>query len=156
MHRPLKSALRIALLAMAAAVLASCALPFGGGPTPIAYRQIDISGNCSQTDEDGFREQATLRVDANQVQALNWQLWVGRRGTCRFNLPDFHQTRSRPQIELLANDGSGCKLMIWRDPRRVTIAHANCEARCTPGIYEEAWPVMFDPSTGQCSAATRR
>ena len=50
-------------LALAGMVLtlASCSLPFGR-PTPIAYREINLSGYCSQTDEDGFREQATLKV----------------------------------------------------------------------------------------------
>ncbi|MCY1293890.1 hypothetical protein D9M70_431630 [compost metagenome] len=51
-------------------------------------------------------------------------------------------------------EDSGCKLMVWQDPRRVTLAHANCQQRCTPGIYEQAWPVMFEPGSGGC-AATR-
>ncbi|MCA3179513.1 MAG: hypothetical protein INH05_12135, partial [Burkholderiales bacterium] len=102
-------------------------------------------------EEDGFREDATLTVRDNRVDALSWQLWVGRRGSCRFELQDFRQVRSRPSIELAARDGSACKLMIWQQPQRVTLAHAGCEARCTPGIYEEAWPVMFDPGTGACA-----
>ena len=143
-------------LALAGMVLtlASCSLPFGR-PTPIAYREINLSGYCSQTDEDGFREQATLKVSANQVQSLDWRLWVGKRGSCHFNLADFHQTQWRPSIELRANSGS-CKLLIWQDPGNVTIGHANCEAYCTPGIYQNAWPVSFDPRSGICAADTRR
>ncbi len=143
-------------LALAGMVLtlASCSLPFGR-PTPIAYREINLSGYCSQTDEDGFREQATLKVSGNQVQALDWRLWVGKRGSCHFNLADFHQTQWKPSIELRANSGS-CKLLIWQDPGNVTIGHANCEAYCTPGIYENAWPVSFDPRSGICASDTRR
>jgi hypothetical protein len=122
---------------------------------PIPDRPIHLDGRCSQTDEDGYREEASLRVQDNQVQAINWQLWVGRRGGCRFDLTDFRQVRSHPHIELLARDGSGCKLMVWQDPRRVTLAHAGCQRRCSSGIYEQAWPVMFDPRTGTCARTER-
>ncbi len=137
--------------AVVAGLLALGSCSFTGAPTPIADRAINLDGRCAQTDEDGFREQATLRVADNVVQALSWQLWVGKRGACRFEQAEFRQVKRRPHIELVALDGSGCKLMVWQDPRRVTLAHANCQRRCTPGIYEDAWPAMFDPSTGQCA-----
>ncbi len=146
---------RALILGLLAALLASCVpipLPRPGpsvGRPPIADRPITIAGSCSQTEEDGFREQAKLDVIDNQVKALSWQLWVGRRGSCRFEFADFRQTRTSP-IELQARDGSGCRLLIWQDPRRVTLAHEGCEARCTKGIYDSAWPVMFDPQSGKC------
>ena len=120
-------------------------------PTPIADRAIDLNGECQQSDADGFREQATLRVRDNAVQSLSWRLWVGKRGSCRFEQADFRQTKWRPHIEMAARDGSGCRLLVWQDPRRVTLAHNGCERRCTPGIYEQAWPVMFDPRSGGCA-----
>ncbi|EFP66597.1 MULTISPECIES: hypothetical protein [Ralstonia] len=151
-------------LALAAGLLAACVpipLPSIPGisrpttkPPPISDRRIDVNGYCSQTEEDGFREQATLTVADNNVSAMQWQLWVGRRGSCQFDLSTFQQTRRRPSIELRERYGN-CTLMVWQDPRRVTLAHANCEAHCTPGIYEEAWPVMFDPQTGQCARNAR-
>jgi hypothetical protein len=106
-------------------------------PTPIAARDIDLVGDCRRTEEDGFREDAQLRVSNNTVQQFQWKLWVGKRGSCSFNLADFRQVKKTPHIELRANDGSACKLMVWQDPRRVTLAHANCQAHCTPGIYAE-------------------
>ncbi len=120
-------------------------------PTPIAYHAITIDAHCTQQEEDGFREDARLVVDDNRVRAVDWRLWVGRRGTCRFALDDFRQTREKPQIELVAKDGSGCRLFVWQEPDRVTLAHAGCEARCTDGIYGEAWPVLFDPASGRCA-----
>lgn len=121
-------------------------------PPPIPSRVIELAGYCSRTEDDGFREEARMRVIANEVQALNWKLWVSRRrGSCAFDLSEFRQVQKAPHIELLARDDSGCKLMVWQDPRRVTLAHANCQKRCTPGIYEEAWPVMFDPGSGMCA-----
>lgn len=143
----------VAAPAVLAAVLAlaGCASSGGARPAPIADRAIDLEGRCAQTEEDGFREDASLVVRANRVEALRWELWVGRRGSCRFELAEFTQVRSRPSIELAAHDGSACKLMVWQEPRRVTLAHAGCEARCTAGIYEEAWPVMFEPRHGGCA-----
>jgi len=151
-------ALRAAPVAIVALALGACAMLPGGDrraasvrPTPIADRPIDLDGNCMQTDEAGFREQATLVVRDSVVHALSWRLWVGRRGQCSFEQADFRQTQRRPHIELLARDGSGCRLMVWQDPRRVTLAHGGCERYCTPGIYDEAWPVMFDARSGGCA-----
>jgi hypothetical protein len=135
---------------LALLVLAGCASP-RAPLAPIPDRPIHLDAACAQLEADGFREQARLRVAHNRVEELSWQLWVGQRGSCRFELAEFSQVRRRPSVELVANDGSGCKLMIWQDPSKVTLAHAGCERRCTPGIYEDAWPVMFDPATGRCS-----
>lgn len=145
-----RAAGRLAALACALA-LAACGGGAGRGPAPIADRPIDVDGRCAQVEEDGFREDARLVVVDNRVDALSWQLWVGSRGTCRFELADFRQVRSRPSIELVERAGGACKLMVWQEPRRVTLAHAGCERRCTPGIYDEAWPVMFEPRTGGCA-----
>jgi hypothetical protein len=139
-------------VAAAAAAVVALMAACSSRPAPIAYHPITIDAHCAQREEDGFREDARLVVDDNRVRTLAWQLWVGQRGTCRFALDEFRQTREKPQIELLAKDGGGCKLYVWQQPGRVTLAHADCEARCTAGIYDEAWPVLFEPSTGQCAA----
>jgi hypothetical protein len=129
--------------------------PATSGRPPIADRAITLNGRCVQTEEDGFHEDATLQMRDNEVQALSWQLRVGRKGSCRFEQADFRQTQRRPHAELIARDGSGCKLMVWQDQRRVTLAHANCERHCTAGIYDDAWPVMFDPQSGACAKGER-
>jgi hypothetical protein len=118
---------------------------------PIPNKTINIAGACKRTEEDGFREDALMDVKSNEVRALKWKLWVSRRGSCEFNLAEFRQVRESPHIELQAIDGSQCKLLVWQDPRRVTLAHNHCETHCTPGIYEQAWPVLFDPKSGACA-----
>lgn len=140
-----------ALLATGACSILPIPLPGSVPPPPIADRPIDLEGTCTQTEEDGFREDAHLAVRDNVVHALSWQMQVGRRGSCRFEQADFRQTRRRPHIELRARDGSDCRLLVWQEPLRITMAHAGCESHCTPGIYEQAWPVMFDPATGHCA-----
>lgn len=163
-------------IALAALLLASCGtvrdvvgLPGGSprsspAPAPAPAPNIpamrgypdrfdgSFNGYCQQREDDGFQERATLRITNRQVQTLNWRSVIGRKGSCQFDLGDFRQTKNRPHLELLANDGSGCKLMIYQDARRVTLAHAACQKRCTPGVYDQAWPVMFDPASGQCAA----
>jgi hypothetical protein len=94
---------------LALAALAGCA---GVAPAPIADRPIHLDARCEQQDINDFRERARLAVTDGTVRALSWQLWVGNRGTCRFELADFRQVQSRPHVELLARDGSDCKLMI--------------------------------------------
>ncbi len=140
----------LAALALAI-VVAGCA----SRPTPIAYRPITLDGRCAQVEEDGFREDALLVVDDNRVRSLEWTLWTGKRGSCRFALADFRQSKEKPHIELAARDGTGCRLMVWQEPGRVTLAHVHCEARCSPDIYDEAWPVSFDPATGRCARLDR-
>ncbi len=125
--------------------------PTPSRPAPIPERPIDVDGRCVQTEEDGFHEDARLLVRDGQVQALSWQIRVGKRGSCSFDLGSFRQTKSRPHVELVERNGSGCKLMVWQEPRRITMGHAGCERRCTPGVYDSAWPVMFDPATGGCA-----
>ena len=151
--------LRLAVLGATALLAASCGMlpdvrprPEPGRPAPpIADVPINLAGQCARTEDDGFREQASVRIVDNRVEQLSWQLWVGRKGSCRFEGADFQQTKFRPSIEMVARDGSGCRLLVWQDPRRVTVAHNGCERRCTPGIYESAWPVMFEPRGGGCA-----
>jgi hypothetical protein len=126
--------------------------PNSGKSAPIADRLITLAGSCSQTEEDGFREQASIAIEKNEVKSLNWQLWVGKRGSCQFDLKDFTQTQKSPHIELRAKNGSGCRLLVWQTPDRVTLAHNSCQKSCSPGVYDDAWPVMFNPKTGNCAA----
>jgi hypothetical protein len=116
---------------------------------------LSLVGQCKQRELDGFAEDATVQVANGEVRALSWMITVGKRGTCRFEAGQFRQTRTSPTVELTARDGSGCKLMMWGDPRRITLAHAGCARFCTPGIYDQAWPVMFDPATGRCADIER-
>ncbi len=146
--------LRLAAVLAGAAVLGACAAPPSRTPIRDAG-PLNLQGSCSQSEPDGFRENARLSVDRGTVQALEWDIQVGRRGRCSFRFADFRQVRSRPHIELQALDRSGCKLLVYQDPRRVTLGHAGCAARCTGGVEGEAWPVMFDPRTGGCADLNR-
>jgi hypothetical protein len=125
-------------------------------PPPIAASGgINLVGECNQKEVDGFEEDANVVVQNGRIRNLTWRMRIGRRGTCSFDGEDFKQTRLTPSIELKAKDGSGCRLLMWADPRRVTLAHNNCAKFCTAGVYDKAWPVMFDPNTGGCADNNR-
>ncbi|MGB7182840.1 MAG: hypothetical protein WA888_22045 [Burkholderiaceae bacterium] len=130
--------------------------PRGGStrqPEQISGKGINLVGDCKQKEIDGFEENAQVVVKGGRMLNLTWRMRLGRKGTCSFDGEDFRQTRDTPSIELVAKDGSGCRLLMWADGRshRVTLAHNNCANFCTRGVYDKAWPVMFDPRTGGCA-----
>lgn len=166
-HAPRQRWLQRAALLLTAVALAACTtMPMvkrpkkpaapATRPLPGEGTLQNFAGACQQTDIDGFGENATLRVAGGQVQQLDWHVKVGKRGQCHFNLRDFRQTKNAPHIELISRSRGACKLLIYQDARRVTLAHANCQSFCTPrSVAEEAWPVMFNPQTGRCASLNR-
>ncbi|MDO5103211.1 MAG: hypothetical protein Q4D91_09980 [Lautropia sp.] len=138
----------------------SASVPAKQKPAPAAVPALkNFSGVCQQTEDDGFSENARLNVVNGQVRALDWHIRVKRKGQCQFALTDFQQTKQAPHIELRAlgrGKRANCKLMIYQEPRRVTLAHNGCEAFCSKAdLAEEAWPVMFNPKTGRCASLDR-
>ncbi len=129
--------------------------PAAKAPPAITARSISLAGNCKQTEVDGFAEDAQVQVQNGNVQSLSWKVKVGRKGSCSFDGTGFRQTKTAPSIEMLALDGSGCRLLMWADDRRVTLAHNGCQKFCTAGVYDKVWPVMFDPRSGGCADASR-
>jgi hypothetical protein len=118
---------------------------------------INLVGNCDQREVDGFEESAQVVVENGVVRDLTWKMKIGRKGSCSFEGARFKQVRTKPSITLEAVDGSGCKLLMWSDPRRITLAHSNCAKYCKPTkVYDKAWPVMFDPNSGGCADNNKR
>ncbi len=119
---------------------------------PIADRPITLDARCDGTGQTGLAEASRLKVTTSRVSALAWRIDGGPRGQCTFDLADFDQRRAQPHIELIARNGSGCRLMIWRDPRHITLSHAGCERVCPAGLLTDALPILFDPVSGGCAA----
>lgn len=123
------------------------------GLRPIADRPITLDARCEGRGQTGLAESSRLKVTASRVEALTWRIDGSSRGRCEFELADFDQRRARPHIELAARDGSGCRLMIWRDPRHITLSHAGCERVCPSALLSDALPILFDPARGGCAAS---
>ncbi|MEZ5738719.1 MAG: hypothetical protein R3E68_04110 [Burkholderiaceae bacterium] len=129
--------------------------PVQAPPSATGSRGMTLAGHCDQREIDGYAENARLDLRNGTVHELSWNIQVGRRGSCRFSFDQFRQTHTDPVVQLLARNGSGCRLMVWGDPRRITLAHASCATFCSPGVYDKAWPVMFDPQSGKCADTER-
>lgn len=167
-HNAVSTWMKRALLAGACVAMAACTTlpdqkqerpttqaPAKTAPAPRAPATTgglqNFQGACQQTEVDGFSENARLAVAGGEVKQLDWQVKVGKRGQCSFNLKDFRQTKQHPHIELSSVRDRRCRLMVYQEARRVTLAHAGCDSQCTNGVAEEAWPVMFNPRTGRCA-----
>ena len=107
------------------------------GASIVATVAICIAGCASRPTPIAYRP---ITIDAHCAQREE----DGFREDARLSVSD-------NRVQLVARDGSGCRLFVWQEPGRVTLAHADCEARCAAGIYDEAWPVSFDPSSGACA-----
>ena len=125
--------------------------PRAGRPRrAMAARPIDLTMRCAARDERRHTVQADVDVRAGQVRYLRARV-AQPRGACEFALPDFEQTRVLPSIELLARDGSGCRLLMWEQGPQVVLGYDNCAAYCAPQtVFSDALPILFDLRVGRC------
>ena len=72
------------------------------------------------------------------------------RGSCRFQLADFRQTKRAPYVELLGRANAACALRVWQQQDRITLAATDCADRCTRGAFDYLWPVEFRAPGGGC------
>jgi hypothetical protein len=118
-------------------------------PAPAAAG-LNFSGNCVGKEETGYAENVRVEVGGGQVRALDGRIDIPGRGSCRFVLSDFRQTRQAPYVELLARDNSACALRMWQQGDRITLAATECAQKCTRGAFDYLWPVEFKAQGGAC------
>lgn len=117
-------------------------------PAPAAAG-LTMAGNCVGREETGYAENVRVTVTRGQVSALEGRIDIPGKGSCRFTLADFRQTKQAPFVELAARSGSACALRMWQQGDRVTLAATDCSEKCTRGAFEYLWPVEFK-DTGAC------
>lgn len=118
-------------------------------PTPIPTRPLNVKAECAFRDETGYRGAMKLDVANAQVRSFEATVDVPRHGNCRFNLADFRQTKSMPNVELSA-PGSACTVRMWEQGRRVTVAFHQCASKCTGEAFTYLWPILADSNSGTC------
>lgn len=119
-------------------------------PAPVAATGISLRAICSGKDETGYTENIQLDVSNGTVNQFDARIEVPRRGSCKFGMGDFRQTRTAPHVELMARSGSQCAVRIWQQSERVTAAVSDCSEMCTRGAFEYVWPIELDAETGSC------
>jgi hypothetical protein len=110
---------------------------------------LSLNGNCVGREDTGYAENVRVTVAGGKVSALDARIDIPKRGSCRYQLADFRQTKQVPFVELLSRSNSACALRMWQQGDRITLAPTDCAEKCTGGAFEYAWPVEFSTS-GAC------
>jgi hypothetical protein len=124
-------------------------------PPPVARPEaaapaLSISGSCVQRDETGYAETVRLEVAGGQVRQFDARIDVPKRGSCRFQLADFAQSKQTPYVELAARSKTACAIRMWQQVDRVTVTATDCEEKCARGAFEYVWPIQLNARTGGC------
>ncbi|MCB1892762.1 MAG: hypothetical protein KIT42_07220 [Rhodocyclaceae bacterium] len=119
-------------------------------PGPIPVRPLNVKTECKFRDETGYNGALKLDVAGAQVHAFEAKVNIPKRGACRFDLKDFHQTRELPAIELSQTRGK-CIVRVWEQGERVTVAFQQCEQMCSGSSYPYLWPILNDRRDGSCA-----
>lgn len=130
--------------------------PAPPAPTPPVTRPeeaapgLSISASCVQRDETGYAENARVEVAGGQVRQFDARIDVPKRGSCRFQLAEFTQSKQTPFVELVARSKTACAIRMWQQAERVTITATDCEEKCARGTFEYIWPIQLNARTGGC------
>lgn len=91
-----------------------------------------------------------LIIEQATVQAFEAAVDIPRRGVCRFDLKNFHQTQALPTVEL-SHRRNACIVRVWEQGERVTVAFHECRKMCSGNAWEHLWPILNDRRDGSCA-----
>jgi hypothetical protein len=111
---------------------------------------LSVKGKCVGRDETGYAENVQLEVVGGQVRQFDARIDVPKRGSCRFQLAEFAQSKQTPYVELAARSRTACAIRMWQQAERVTVTATDCEEKCARGAFEYIWPIQLDARTGGC------
>lgn len=109
---------------------------------PIPTRPLNAKGDCAFRDPTGYRGKIQLQVKEAKVQRFIAQVDVPKKGSCQFDLKNFQQVESLPQVRLAAVDG--CSVRMWEQEKKITVAFAGCQAQCSGDAVDYLWPIQLD------------
>jgi hypothetical protein len=121
-----------------------------GARAAIAARPLSVRSECTARDAAGYTETIRLAVDQGRVGMLEAKIDIPRRGSCKFHLSDFRQTRTEPHVELKSSTGSMCTVRMWQQEGRFTVAFNDCQEKCTRGAFDYVWPMNLKMADGSC------
>jgi hypothetical protein len=116
-------------------------------PAPAAAG-MSLIGNCVGKEETGYAENVHFDVAGGVVRQLDARIDIPGRGSCRFQISDFRQTKQAPFVELLARSGSACALRMWQQGDRITVAATDCAEKCARGAFDYLWPIELNTAGG--------
>lgn len=155
------------LLTAAALLAASCATPPPPPPPPAPppkvepappppppkvetpkAKTLDLSHECRFKNITGYNGDAKVKVSESKVSHFTAHVNIPRRGTCNFEHVDFKQVREAPHVELAS--AKGCKVRMWEQGPKFTVAFADCNKHCTGNAADYLWPILVDKPSGNC------
>jgi len=119
-------------------------------PGPIPSRALNVATECRFRDETGYGGKLKLSIDQAKVQAFEAAVDIPRRGSCKFDLKNFRQTREMPTVELTHLHDS-CVVRVWEQGTRVTVAFQQCKKMCSGNAWDHLWPILNDRQDGTCA-----
>ncbi len=119
-------------------------------PAAIPTRALNVLAQCSFKDETGYNGNLRLSVQDAKVQTFDAAVNIPGRGTCRFDLKSFRQTREMPNVEL-SHLRDPCIVRVWEQEERVTVAFQQCQKMCSGKAWDHLWPILADRRDGSCA-----
>lgn len=114
---------------------------------------VTFNGTCVQREEDNYYDNIKLNVNNNVVEQLEWTA-NPPQGRCQFNLSDFNQVRTRPQVDLQSKTDRRCHLYMWNNGQYISVSTFNCQSVCAPNNH--ILPILLNERTGSCAQNTTR
>ena len=117
---------------------------------PIPDRALEVRTKCSFRDVAGGRGSMDLQVTKAEVRRFVAEVSIPKQGLCRFDMKNFQQTASLPNV-VLTDAASGCVVRMWEQEKGVTVAFNACQAKCSGDAFSYLWPILVDTKNGRCS-----
>lgn len=118
---------------------------------PIPDRPLNVKTRCNFRDHTGYRGRLDLQVKDSGVRRLVAEINIPRQGICRFDMKDFRQADGGSVMLATARSGDECKVRIWEQENRVTVAFRDCQSQCSGESFDYLWPILVDARSGKCS-----
>ncbi len=124
-------------------------------PSITSPRSLDVSfnGACEQREEDNYYDNIKLKVNNNVVEKMEWTA-NPRQGRCQFNLANFNQVKTRPQVDLQSKIDRKCHIYMWNNGQYISVSVLNCQKVCKPNNH--ILPILLNERTGSCAQKTSR
>ena len=117
---------------------------------PIPDKALDVRAKCSFHDVAGGRGSMDLQVTKAEVKRFVAEVTIPKQGLCRFDMKNFQQTASLPNVVLTGTTGA-CIVRMWEQEKGVTIAFNSCQTMCSGDAFSYLWPILVDTRSGRCS-----
>lgn len=117
---------------------------------PMPVKAFTVSSRCSRKDESGTKTRLNLKVKDSKVANFNAAIDIPKRGNCQFDLRDFVQTATLPQVILTHRTTPDCQVRMWAQERQITIAYNTCAQACSGDSFDYLWPTLVDGRSGRC------